>query len=138
MVDVAAAAAELVELDEWDAETEAAAEELEEEEVMGATTAALAVVETTAPPAEVVVATTAAEEVAAPTVAGAVEAEAVKQVVDCPGRMVNVPDGLVRPSESRMTRVHEVPAARLTSQVIEVALVVPTVTSGAAPACPPG
>jgi len=62
---------------------------------------------------------------------------AVKQPV-VPVKIVKTADGFVRPRLSRMTSVHCVPAGRLTNQVMLSALVVPTVVSGAAPACPPG
>jgi len=66
------------------------------------------------------------------------DADAVRQVELVPARIVKLADGFVRPSESRITSVHDVPAGRFTSHVREVPEVDPRSTRGAAPACPPG
>jgi len=90
------------------------------------------------PPVVVVAPETGVEPPTAAVVA-ATDSEAVpfKQSV-LPGRMVNGAEPPVRPRESRITSVHDVPSGRLAFQVIASAEVVPTVTRGAAAGCPPG
>lgn len=55
-----------------------------------------------------------------------------------PARIVKIPEGFVRPRESRMTSVTDVPTASWGVQVMASALVVPMLSSGVAPAWPPG